>query len=99
MQAHHVYDREPVEVPYHGFHSPGTGPEDTQAIEGRGLIGVFDFAASPEPLVVKMADVPSCELVLIGGSPSLSFFFFFVLDVRPLSQGPGPTGIEETQHE
>ena len=58
VQAHHVYDREPVEVPYHGFRTPGTSPEDTQSIEGRGLMGVFDFAASSEPLVVKMAISP-----------------------------------------
>ncbi len=61
VEAHHVYDREPVEAPYHGFKSPGTGPEDTQSITGRGLVGVFDFASTPEPLVVKMALSPVSE--------------------------------------
>src|SRR5579875_1062994 len=55
LAAHHLYDREPVEAPYHGFRTPGNTPEDTQAVEGRGLVGVFDFAPAAEPLVVKMA--------------------------------------------
>ena len=59
--AHHVYDHEPTEVPYRGFRTPGTSPEDTQSIEGRGLIGVFDFASTTEPLVVKMALSPVSE--------------------------------------
>ncbi len=61
VAVHRVYDREPVEAPYRGFHSPGTTPEDTQSIEGRGLIGVFDFAPTAEPLVVKMALSPVSE--------------------------------------
>ena len=61
VEAHHVYDREPVDTPYRGFRTPGTSPEDTQSLKGRGLIGVFDFAASAKPLVVKMAISPVSE--------------------------------------
>ena len=50
----HLYDREaPVE--YHGFKTPGTNPGNTEAIEGRGLLAVFDFAQPRQPLVVKVA--------------------------------------------
>ncbi len=44
----HLYDREDQPVLYRGFKTPGDGPENTQAIEGRGLIGVFDFGTSGE---------------------------------------------------
>jgi predicted alpha-1,2-mannosidase len=54
IAAHHLYDREPP-VEYHGFATPGTGPQDKQAIEGRGLVAVFDFASNNAPLVVKVA--------------------------------------------
>ena len=55
MASHELYDREPMPVEYKGFRSPGNTPQDTQSIEGRGLIGVFDFSPSAEALVVKVA--------------------------------------------
>jgi predicted alpha-1,2-mannosidase len=54
MAGHELYDREaPVE--YRGFKTPGDNPSDTQAVEGRGLVGVFDFGELKAPLVVKVA--------------------------------------------
>jgi len=61
VESHELYDREPLPVEYKGFQTPGTGPQDTQAIEGRGLIGVFDFGMMAEPLVVKVALSPTSE--------------------------------------
>jgi predicted alpha-1,2-mannosidase len=61
ITTHHLYDREPLPVEYHGFKSPGTTPEDTQAITGRGLIAVFDFTPTATPLVVKVAISPVSE--------------------------------------
>ena len=61
VTTHQLYDREAQPVLYNGFKTPGNTPEDTQAIEGRGLIGVFDFASSPKPLVVKVAISPTSE--------------------------------------
>ena len=55
MSSHELYDREPLPVEYKGFKTPGDTPLDTQSIEGRGLIGVFDFSTSPKALVVKVA--------------------------------------------
>ena len=55
MASHELYDREPMPVEYKGFPSPGSTPQDRQSIEGRGLIGVFDFSPSAEALVVKVA--------------------------------------------
>jgi predicted alpha-1,2-mannosidase len=59
--GHGLYDREPLPVEYHGFKTPGTKPEDTQAIEGRGLIATFDFNPQGHPLVVKVALSPVSE--------------------------------------
>ena len=56
-----LYDREENPPPYHGFKAPGTSPQDTQSIEGRGLVAVFDFASSPDPLIVKVALSPVSE--------------------------------------
>ncbi len=42
----HLYDREDQPVLYGGFKTPGDGPANTQSIEGRGLVGIFDFARS-----------------------------------------------------
>ena len=54
MAGHELYDREtPIE--YKGFKTPGDDPSDTQAVEGRGLVGVFDFGQIKGPLVVKVA--------------------------------------------
>ncbi len=55
VAAHALYDREPVEAPYRGFAGPGTGPGDIPVIQGRGLVGVFDFGRLSRPLVVKVA--------------------------------------------
>jgi predicted alpha-1,2-mannosidase len=60
VAEHHLYDREPP-VEYRGFATPGTNPESKQAIEGRGLVAVFDFARTDEPLVVKVALSPTSE--------------------------------------
>ena len=59
--GHELYDREDATIVYNPFHGPGTGPSDTQAISGRGLIGVFDFAALKGPLTVKIALSPVSE--------------------------------------
>jgi predicted alpha-1,2-mannosidase len=58
--SHELYDREPP-VEYKGFAPPGTTPQEKQAIEGRGLVGVFDFAPTGTPLVVKVALSPTSE--------------------------------------
>jgi len=55
IQQHSLNDREPIPVEYRGFKTPGTNPEDTQAIEGRGIVAVFGFDPQPHPLVVKVA--------------------------------------------
>ncbi|WP_263374464.1 GH92 family glycosyl hydrolase [Granulicella aggregans] len=55
LLRHSLYDREPLPVEYKGFKTPGTSPEDTQAVEGRGLIAVFDFEPGSSPLVLKVA--------------------------------------------
>ena len=62
VTTHHLYNREAQPILYNPFKSPGSTPEDTQSMEGRGLIGVFDFAAAPRPLlVVKVAISPVSE--------------------------------------
>lgn len=55
MSGHALYNKEEDPPPYRGFKTPGTSPQDTQSIEGRGLEAVFDFAPSSEPLIVKVA--------------------------------------------
>lgn len=42
-------------IEYRGFKAPGTSPADTDSIEGRGLVSVFDFGELKAPLVVKVA--------------------------------------------
>src|ERR1700723_3740551 len=61
IQQHSLYDREPLPVEYHGFKSPGTTPDNTQAIEGRGIVAVFGFDPQGQPLVVKVALSPVSE--------------------------------------
>ena len=61
IERHSLYDREPVPVEYHGFKTPGTTPENTQAIEGRGIVAVFGFRPQTQPLVVKVALSPVSE--------------------------------------
>lgn len=60
LRQHSLYDLEPPPV-YKGFKSPGTSPETTQSIEGRGLVATFDFGALSQPLVVKVAISPVSE--------------------------------------
>lgn len=55
IQQHSLYDFEPFPIDYRGFKSPGTNPQNTQAIEGRGLVAVFDFDPKGQPLIVKVA--------------------------------------------
>ena len=61
ISGHSLFNREDPPPVYRGFKTPGTTAEDTQAIEGRALVSVFDFAASTEPLVVKVAISPVSE--------------------------------------
>ena len=61
LQGHELFDREPLPIEYKGFKTPGTGPADTQAMEGRGLIAVFHFGAVKVPVVVKVALSPVSE--------------------------------------
>ena len=61
LSGHALYNHEEDPPPYHGFKTPGTSPEDTQAIMGRGLEAVFSFAPSAAPLVVKVAISPVSE--------------------------------------
>src|SRR5215470_12547916 len=55
ISGHALYTKEEDPPPYRGFKTPGTSPQDTQSIEGRGLEAVFDFPPSSDPLVVKVA--------------------------------------------
>ena len=64
--GHALYDREPVEQPYKGFAGPGTGPRDVPFIQGRGLVGVFDFGTLTAPLVVKVALSPTSEAAALA---------------------------------
>ena len=59
--GHELYDSEPEPVPYHGFKTPGTDASDTQAMDGRGLVAVADFAALKGPLTVAVALSPVSE--------------------------------------
>jgi predicted alpha-1,2-mannosidase len=61
IAGHALYNKEEDPPPYHGFKTPGTSPQDTQSIEGRGLEAVFDFAPSATPLIVKVAISPVSE--------------------------------------
>ena len=66
VTGHALYDREPVEAPYKGFAGPGTSPRDVPFIQGRGLVGVFDFGALAAPLTVKVALSPSSEQAAVA---------------------------------
>jgi predicted alpha-1,2-mannosidase len=72
-----LYDKEPLPVEYHGFKTPGTTPQNTQAIEGRGLIGVFDFASTGQPLIVKVALSPVSEDAAIANMDAEAAGFDF----------------------
>ncbi len=75
--AHAFYDKEPEPVPYKGFHGPGTTPETTQSLEGRGLEAVFSFDRLQAPLTVAMAVSPTDEAHAIANldaeQPRLDF--------------------------
>ncbi len=77
MTGHALYDKEPEALPYHGFHGPGTTPQNTAAIEGRGLEAVFQFGELGAPLTVAMALSPTDEahaLANLGAEePELDF--------------------------
>ncbi|RRA48125.1 GH92 family glycosyl hydrolase [Acidipila sp. EB88] len=77
LTGHALYDKEPEAVPYHGFKGPGTTPEDTQSIEGRGLEAVLSFGALHAPLTVAMAISPTDEAHAIANldaeQPHLDF--------------------------
>ena len=61
MSSHALYNKEEDPPPYHGFKTPGTSPQDTQSIQGRGLEAVFSFSPSATPLIVKVALSPVSE--------------------------------------
>ena len=61
MSSHALYNKEEDPPPYHGFKTPGTSPQDTQSIQGRGLEAVFSFLPSATPLIVKVALSPVSE--------------------------------------
>ena len=66
VTGHALYDREPVEAPYKGFAGPGTSARDIPFIQGRGLVGVFDFGALSAPLTVKVALSPASEQAAVS---------------------------------
>jgi len=43
------------DIPYNGFAQPGRTPNDRAQVQGRGLVGVFDFGVIDGPLTVKVA--------------------------------------------
>ena len=61
MSNHALYNKEEDPPPYHGFKTPGTSPQDTQSVQGRGLEAVFSFAPSATPLFAKVALSPVSE--------------------------------------
>ncbi|KQV62765.1 MULTISPECIES: GH92 family glycosyl hydrolase [unclassified Caulobacter] len=44
-----------ADIPYKGFAQPGRTPEDRAQVQGRALVGVFDFGQIDGPLTVKVA--------------------------------------------
>jgi len=77
LSGHALYNKEEDPPPYKGFKTPGTSPQDTQSIEGRGLEAVFDFAPATHPLIVKVAISPVSEQNAIdnmnAGVPGFDF--------------------------
>jgi predicted alpha-1,2-mannosidase len=55
LVGHEFHNREDAPVEYRGFQPPAPTPAESQAIAGRGLVGVFDFGVLTKPLVVKVA--------------------------------------------
>jgi predicted alpha-1,2-mannosidase len=66
LLQHSLYNRENPPPDYTGFKTPGTTPENTQAIEGRALLAVFDFQLQSKFLVVKVALSPVSEASAIA---------------------------------
>jgi predicted alpha-1,2-mannosidase len=64
-------------VPYKGFAQPGRTPFDRAQVEGRALVGVFDFGAVDGPLVAKVAlsSVSEANAVLNLDSDEKGFDF------------------------
>jgi predicted alpha-1,2-mannosidase len=54
MVSHALHDRDEAIV-YKGFRQPGRGPGDRAQLEGRALVGVFEFGELQAPLIVKVA--------------------------------------------
>lgn len=54
LVGHAFYNREDPAPEYRGFLPPDPSPAESQAIAGRGLIGVFDFGMLRDPLVVEV---------------------------------------------
>jgi predicted alpha-1,2-mannosidase len=54
MVGQALYNRE-ADIPYKGFAQPGRTPGDRAQVEGRALVGVFDFGTLDGPLVAKVA--------------------------------------------
>jgi predicted alpha-1,2-mannosidase len=66
LTGHTFYDKEPEPVEYHGFTPPGgsplTGnPTTAPAIQGRGVVAVFDLGQPNAPVVVRVALSPTSE--------------------------------------
>jgi predicted alpha-1,2-mannosidase len=55
LVGHEFHNREDAQVEYPGFQPPDPTPAESQAIAGRGLVGVFDFGVLTKPLIVKVA--------------------------------------------
>ena len=55
IAKHRLYDLESSPIVYRGFAPPGDTPGMKQAIQGRGLVAVFDFKPQAKPLIVKVA--------------------------------------------
>jgi predicted alpha-1,2-mannosidase len=55
LASHEFHNREDAPVEYRGFQPPAPTPAESQAIAGRGLVGVFDFGVLTKPLIVKVA--------------------------------------------
>jgi predicted alpha-1,2-mannosidase len=54
MQAHALHNLEET-IEYKGFAAPGKGPTDLAQIEGKRIVGTFDFGMLKTPLVLKVA--------------------------------------------
>lgn len=55
LVGHEFHNREDAPIEYRGFQPPAPTPAESQAVAGRGLVGVFDFGVLTKPLVVRVA--------------------------------------------